>query len=74
MVKTITMAELRKLKPPSPEKQHRDNVGRGNFNRWNPLSDNYRRPSVSGKRQLDLSASPPPDGPAKAPRLDPGSA
>jgi len=71
MVKTITMAELRKLKPPSPEKQHRDNVGRGNFNRWNPLSDNYRRPSVSGKRQLDLSASPPPDGPAKAPRLDP---
>jgi hypothetical protein len=71
MVKTITMAELRKMKPPSPEKQHRDNVGRGNFNRWNPLSENYRRPSFSGKRQLELSASPPPDGPSKAPRLDP---
>jgi len=70
MVKTITMAELMKKKPPSPQDQHRERVGKGNFNRWNSLSDDSRRPSFSGKRQLEVSSSPPPDAPSKAPRLD----
>ena len=70
MVKTITMAELKKLKAPSPQDLHRQRVGKGNFNRWNSLSDDSRRPSFSGKRQLEISSSPPPDAPAKAPRLD----
>jgi hypothetical protein len=73
MVKSVTMAELRKSKPPSPKDQHRENVGKGNFNRWNLLSDTSRCLSFSGqsgKRQLD-SSSPPPAGPAKAARLDP---
>jgi len=73
MVKSVTMAELRKAKPPSPKDQHRDNVGKGNFNRWNVLSDTSRRLSFSGqsgKRQLETS-SPPPSGPTKAARLDP---
>ncbi len=67
------MAELRKSKPPSPKDQRRENVEKGNFNRWNLLSDTSRRLSFSGqsgKRQLD-SSSPPPAGPAKAARLDP---
>ena len=73
MVKSVTMAELRKAKPPSPKDQHRDNVGKGNFNRWDVLSDTSRRLSFSGrsgKRQLE-SSSPPPSGPTKAARLDP---
>jgi hypothetical protein len=64
------MAELMKKKPPSPQDQHRERVGKGNFNRWNSLSDDSRRPSFSGKRQLEVSSSPPPDAPSKAPRLD----
>ena len=71
MVKSVTMAELRKAKPPSPKELHQSNVGKGNFNRWNALGGgDGRRPSISGKRQLE-SSSPPPSAPQKAPRLDP---
>ncbi len=68
MVKTITMAELMKKKAPSPQDQQRKRVGKGNFNRWNSLSDDSRRPSFSGKRQLEVSSSPPPDAPLQGPQ------
>ena len=59
MVRTVTMSDLRKSKPPpSPTDEHRANVSKGNYNRWDPLVDGGRRFS-SAKRQLDDSPSAP---------------
>ncbi len=59
MVKSVTMAELRNARPASPKEIHQSNVGKGEFNRWNILSDPPRRGSLSGKRPLETSLSPP---------------
>jgi hypothetical protein len=53
------MSDLRKNKPPpSPTDEHRANLSKGNYNRWDPLVDGGRRFS-SAKRQLDDSPSAP---------------
>jgi hypothetical protein len=69
MVRTVTMSDLRKNKPPpSPTDEHRANLSKGNYNRWDPLVDGGRRFS-SAKRQLDDSPSAPTQV-NKAARLD----
>jgi hypothetical protein len=63
------MADIRKSKPPStPRDSHRDNVGKGNYNRWDPLTENSRRFSFS-KRKLDESPTAPSQS-AKVAKLD----
>ena len=69
MVRSVTMADIRKSKPPStPRDSHRDNVGKGNYNRWDPLTENGRRFSFS-KRKLDESPTAPSQS-AKVAKLD----
>jgi len=73
MVRTVTMADLMKSKgPPSPKDHHRDNVGKGNYNRWDPLDENRPRLNsvAGGKRPLEGSPSAPSQV-SKTIRLDP---
>jgi hypothetical protein len=73
MVRTVTMADLLKNKPPpSPKDSHRDNVGKGTYNRWEVLNDDPGKNNTLGKGKRPLEGSP--TAPAQATktiRLDP---
>ena len=71
VMKTVTMASLKAKGevPKSPDKIHQDNIGKGNYNRWNALRDHPRQRLLSeGKRPLPNDGLE--DTPSKAPRLD----
>ena len=66
-VKPFLMSDLRKSMTSSPAGKHRDNIGTGNYNRFNPLASKGRTLSV-GKRLLsddDVTPASP-----KMPRFD----
>jgi len=73
-VQTFLMADMRKSpeKPPSPAQQHRNNVGKGEYNRFGPLSSgpigNSFKPASNRKRPLDGDGHR--DSPGKIPKLD----
>ena len=66
-VKPTLMADLRRIGNSSPLNNHRSQLGNGNYNRFDVLSQRPRLPST-GKRQLSPGASAPPS--FKFPRLD----
>ncbi len=72
--KTITMSELRKsggAPPPSAMDSHRENLGKGNYNRFQAL-DPQGRTFSTGKRRLPVD-DPPMDSVSKTPCLDSNS-
>ncbi len=68
--KTVTMSELRKTRnvPLSSSKIHRENVGKGNYNRFQALDQRTRTFSI-GKRRLPTEDSTA-EVASKTPRLD----
>ena len=66
-VKPTLMADLRRIAISSPINNHRSQLGNGNYNRFDVLSQQPRLPST-GKRQLSPGATAPPS--FKFPRLD----
>jgi len=73
MVKTVTKSELLKHKaPPSPKDSHRDNVGKGTYNRWDILDPSRSRANSVGAGKRPLEGSPTaPSQTNKVIRLDP---
>ena len=65
--KPILMSDLRRI-PISPANNHRSQTGNGFYNRFEPLSQRPRLPSL-GKRQLSPGGNSAPS--FKFPRLDP---
>jgi hypothetical protein len=69
--KTITMTELRKsggAPGPTAMDSHRDNIGKGSYNRFQAL-DPRARTFSTGKRRLPADSSPV-EASSKSPRLD----
>jgi len=73
-VQTFLMADVRKSpeKPPSPAQQHRENVGKGEYNRFGPLAGGQVgkpfKPASNRKRPLENDGYQ--ESPGKLPKLD----